>query len=106
MAVSYLGMFIEKQKSIEFFLNLCAILQLSLLLNVDIVKVDALAKQKISKHHFFKDIEKSFHEVTHIDLETHQFSSFENMSTNTVARDVQNFGQSDRQAFFANLIRN
>ena len=47
---------------------------------------------KISKHHFLKDIENSFHEVTHIGLEPHQFFSFKNISTNTVARDIQSFG--------------
>ena len=34
-----------------------------------IVKVDASAFQKISKHHFLKDIENSFHEVTHIETD-------------------------------------
>ena len=62
-------------------------------LGVDIVKVDALAWWKISKRHFFKDIANSFHEVTHLSLEPHQFFSFQNISTNTVARDVQSFGQ-------------
>ena len=60
---------------------------------MDIVKVDALDRQKNSKCHFFKDIANSFHEVTHIGLEPHQFFSFKNISTNTVARDVQSFGQ-------------
>ena len=40
---------------------------------VDIVKVDALARQKNSQHHLLKDVENSFHEVTHIGLEPHQF---------------------------------
>ena len=57
-------------------------------LDVDVVKVDTLAQQKNSKRHFLKDIENSFHEVTHIGLEPHQFFSFQNISTNTVARDV------------------
>jgi len=43
---------------------------------VDIVKVDALAWQKNSKCHFFRDIKNSFHEVTHIGLEPHQFFLF------------------------------
>ena len=43
---------------------------------VDIVKMDALAWWKISKHHFIKDIENSFHKVTHIGLEPHQFFFF------------------------------
>ena len=43
---------------------------------MDIKKVDALARQKISKCHFLKDIENSFHEVTHIGLEPHQFIFF------------------------------
>ena len=59
---------------------------------VDIVKMDALAWWKISKHHFIKDIENSFHEVTHIGLKPHQFFSFWNILTNTVARAVQSFG--------------
>ena len=41
------------------------------LLGVDIVKVDALLVQKNPKHHFFRDIENSFHEVTQIGLEPH-----------------------------------
>ena len=47
-----------------------------------------LGSAKILKCHFLKDIENSFHEVTHIGLEPHQFFSFQNISTNTVARDV------------------
>ena len=53
---------------------------------MDNVKVDALAWQKNSKRHFLKDIENSFHQVTQIGLEPHQY-------TNTVARDVQSFRQ-------------
>ena len=41
---------------------------------------------------FFIDFENSFHEVTHIDLEPHQIFSFQNISTNTVAKGVQSFG--------------
>ena len=54
---------------------------------MDIVKVDASAWWKISKHSFLKDIENSFNEATHIGLEPHQFFSFLDISTNTVARD-------------------
>ena len=43
---------------------------------VDIVKVDPQAFQKNQKHHFFRDIEKSFQEVTPIGPEPHQFFSF------------------------------
>ena len=56
---------------------------------MDIVKVDTLARCKISKRHFLEDIENSFHEVTHIGLKPHQFSSFQNVSTNAVARGVK-----------------
>ena len=60
---------------------------------VDIVKVDALAQQKISKCHFFRGIENSFREVTHtIGLEPRQYFSFQNISTNTVARGLKSFG--------------
>ena len=37
------------------------------------MKVDLLLVQKISKHHFLRDIEKSFQEVTPIGLEPHHF---------------------------------
>ena len=57
------------------------------------MKVDPLLVQKISKRHFLRDIEKSFQEVTSIGLEPRHFFSFENISTNTVARGVQSFGQ-------------
>ena len=43
---------------------------------MDILKVDALARQKNQKRHFFRDIEKSFQEVTPIGPEPHQFFSF------------------------------
>ena len=39
---------------------------------MDIVKVDALAWQKNSKRLFLKDIENSFHQVTHIQLRAKQ----------------------------------
>ena len=60
---------------------------------MDIVKVDALAQQKNLKCHFLKDIVKSFHEDAHIVLEPHQIFFFFNISTNTVARDIQSCGQ-------------
>ena len=62
-------------------------------LDVDIVKVDALLVWKNPKRQFFRDIGKSFHEVTQIGLEPHQIFSFWNISTNTVARGVQSFGR-------------
>ena len=55
---------------------------------MDIVKVDPLAFQKISKRHFLEDIEKSFQEVTPISPEPHHFFPFQNSSTNTVAREI------------------
>ena len=60
---------------------------------MDILKVDALAWWNFSKRQFLRDIKNSFHQVTHTGLEPHQFFSFWNISTNTVARDVQSFGQ-------------
>ena len=46
-------------------------------LHVDIVKVDLLLVQKISKRHFLRDIEKSFQEVTLMSPEPHHFFLFE-----------------------------
>ena len=43
---------------------------------VDIVKVDPQAFQKNQKRHFFRDIEKSFQEVTPIGPEPYQFFPF------------------------------
>ena len=43
---------------------------------VDIVKVDPQAFQKNQKRHFFRDIEKSFQEVTPIGPEPHHFFFF------------------------------
>ena len=68
-------------------------MRLAVILGVDIVKVDALLVRKNQKRHFFRDIGNSFHEVTQIGLEPHQIFSFWNISTNTVARGVQSFGQ-------------
>ena len=45
----------------------------SCLLAVDVVKVDPQAFQKNQKRHFFRDIEKSFQEVTPIGPEPQQF---------------------------------
>ena len=60
---------------------------------MDILKVDALARQKNSKRHFLRDISKSFQEVTPMGPEPHQFFSFSNISTNMVARGIQSFGR-------------
>ena len=38
--------------------------------------MDALARQKNSKRHFFGEIKNSFYEMTHIGLEPHQFFLF------------------------------
>ena len=57
------------------------------------MRVDALARQKNPKRHFFRAIGNSFHEVTWIGLEPHQIFSFCNISTNMVARGVQSFGR-------------
>ena len=89
-------------------------MSIQVLLHVDIVKVDALARRKISKRHFFKDISNSFHGVTRYGLKPLQFFSFENISTNTVARGIQNFGRngpwragclSNGQNFIVNLAK-
>ena len=47
---------------------------------------------KISKSHFFRDIQNSFHGVADIGLEPHQKNSFEKISTNMVARGIGSFG--------------
>ena len=62
-------------------------------LSMDILKVDTLARRKNSKRHFFKDISKSFQEVTPMGPEPHQFFSFSNILTNMVARGIQSFGR-------------
>ena len=59
----------------------------------DCFSLDILLVPKISKRHFFRDIQNSFHEVTHLGLEPHQIFSFWNISTNMVARGVQSFGR-------------
>ena len=45
-------------------------------LSMDIVRMDPQAFQKNQKRHFFRDIQKSFQEVTPIGPEPHQFFSF------------------------------
>ena len=50
--------------------------------------MDPQAFQKNKKRQFFRDIENSFQGFTPIGPEPHRFFSFENISTNTVARDV------------------
>ena len=63
------------------------------MLAVDILKVDPQAFQKSSTRHFLRDIEKSFQEITPMGPEPHHFFCFQNISTNTVARGIQSFGQ-------------
>ena len=45
--------------------------------DVDILKVDAWLVRKNLKCHFSRDIENSFHEVTHMGLEPQHFFIFE-----------------------------
>ena len=48
---------------------------------------------KISKCHFFQDVQNSTYGVADISLETHQKNFlFENISTNMVARGIGSFG--------------
>ena len=47
---------------------------------------------KISKRHFFRDIQISFHGVADVGLEPYQKKIFEKISTNMVARGVWSFG--------------
>ena len=54
--------------------------------------LDGRLVPKISKCHFFRDIQISFHGVADIGLEPHQKISFEKISINMVARGVWNFG--------------
>ena len=79
---------------------------------LDSVRVDFQLDQKLSKRRFFQDIKNSFQWVIGNGLKPTQFFSFQNISTNTVARDVQSFGQngpwlagwlSSDQNFCANL---
>ena len=55
--------------------------------------LDPQVDPKIAKRHFFKDIQNSFQWATGIGLETHQKKFPKKISTNTVARAVQNFDQ-------------
>ena len=81
---------------------------------VDSVRMDFQLNQKISKRRFFQDIKNSFQWVIGNGLKPTQFFSFQNTSTNTVARDVQSFGQngpwlagwlSRDQNFFVNFAQ-
>ena len=81
---------------------------------MDSVRVDFQLDQKISKRRFFQDIKNSFQWVIGNGLKPTQFFSFQNISTNTVARDVQSFGRngswlagwlSSDQNFCANLAQ-
>ena len=61
---------------------------------MDILKyLDGALVRKISKRHFFEDICNSFNEGTQIGPEPPQFFSFRDISTNTVATDIQSFGR-------------
>ena len=81
---------------------------------MDSVRVDFQLDQKISKRRFFQDIKNSFQWVIGNGLKPTQFFSFQNISTNTVARDVQSFGRngpwlagwlSNGLNFFVNLAQ-
>ena len=50
--------------------------------------LDGAVIQKISKRHFFQDIQNSFHGVTQMGLEPHQKFFQKLFSTNMVARGV------------------
>ena len=54
--------------------------------------LDTLLVPKISKRHFFRDIQNSSYGVADIGLEPHQKKIFKNISTNMVARGVGSFG--------------
>ena len=55
--------------------------------------LDPQVDPKIAKRHFFQDIQNSFQWATGIGLEPHQKNFRKKISTNTVARAVQNFGR-------------
>ena len=55
------------------------------------MRVDALARQKISKYHFLQDFENSFHGVTQIGLEPRQIFFQNTFSTSMVAREFKVF---------------
>ena len=54
--------------------------------------LDGRLVPKISKRHFFRDIQISFHGVADVGLEPHQKNFFEKISTNMVARGIGSFG--------------
>ena len=54
--------------------------------------LDGRLVPKISKCHFFQDIQNSFYGVADIVLELHQKKFFLNVSTNMVARGIGSFG--------------
>ena len=58
-----------------------------------LIDLDGQLVRKFSKRRFLKDILISFQWVTQMGLETPQFFSFQNISTNTVARGVQSLGR-------------
>ena len=64
------------QLPLLFFLFLTYVTVSRQALPVDIVRMDPQAFEKNQKRHFFRDIEKSFQEVTPIGPEPHQFFSF------------------------------
>ena len=53
--------------------------------------LDGAVLPKNLKHHFFQDINNSFHGVTQIGLKPHQIFLKIFFSTNTAARGVQSF---------------
>ena len=54
--------------------------------------LDGATIEKIWKHHFFRNISNSCCWVTWIDLKPTRKFFFENISTNTAAKSIQNFG--------------
>ena len=54
--------------------------------------LDGRLVPKITKHHFFRDIQNSFYGVADLGLEPHQKNFFEKISTNLVARGIGSFG--------------
>ena len=54
--------------------------------------LDGAVARKISKRRFFQDIINSFQGATQLGLKPPQFFLFQKISTNTVARGLQNFG--------------
>ena len=58
-----------------------------------LIDLDGQLVRKFSKRRFLKDILISFQWITQMGLETLKFFSFQNISTNTVARGVQILGR-------------